>query len=72
MDTSLVGVALVNKETKGKSSKLMRCDICGKEDVSFLKVNHRLHGNIKICSNCFEKEGLNLLSSRIGGCPCCR
>lgn len=62
--------ALVYK--KGKSSKLMRCDICGKEDVSFLKVNHRLHGSIKICSNCFEKERLNLHSSRIGGCSCCR
>jgi formylmethanofuran dehydrogenase subunit E len=56
---------------KAIGSELMKCDICGEKGGSFLSINHKVHGSIKICYKCFEKERLNLLPQK-GGCSCCR
>jgi hypothetical protein len=45
-----------------------RCELCGSEEKSLLRVNHKEHGKIKICNNCLQREASNLLSQ--SGCCC--
>jgi hypothetical protein len=52
---------------------MVNCSICGKEENSLLRVNHRRLGTIKLCFECWEVESSNknLLPS-FGGCDCCK
>jgi hypothetical protein len=55
-----------------------KCDICGKngEDLSLIGANHKKLGNIKICSECWEKlygenEFVGGTSGSGSSCPTC-
>ncbi|MGI5992951.1 MAG: hypothetical protein ACOX79_11820 [Methanosarcina sp.] len=52
---------------------MVKCSICGEDENSLLRVNHRKLGTIKLCFECWEVESSNknLLSSW-GGCGCCK
>ncbi len=50
-----------------------KCTICGKEDYSLLRANHKDLGIIKLCVDCWSKEqNKNKLLSLEGGSNCCR
>lgn len=50
-----------------------KCNICGKEDNSMLKANHRDLGAIKLCLDCWTAEkDKNKLNHLNRGCSCCR
>ncbi|AGF97614.1 hypothetical protein MmTuc01_2297 [Methanosarcina mazei Tuc01] len=49
------------------------CSICGKEEDSLLRANHRDLGNIKMCVKCWSKEQCKNMLLPIGsGGSCCR
>ncbi|MCJ7446008.1 MAG: hypothetical protein MUO26_16060 [Methanotrichaceae archaeon] len=60
------------KKTRIEGFEPMKYEICGKEDVSFFKVSHKVYGGLKICGKCFEKERSNLNPIGGNGCTCCR
>lgn len=45
-----------------------RCEICGRIAGSLFKVNHKDRGQVKICSDCWQRERCSLIRS--GGCCC--
>ncbi|WP_200894975.1 hypothetical protein [Methanosarcina sp. 1.H.T.1A.1] len=51
----------------------LKCSICGKEENSLLRANHRDLGAIKLCVGCWSKEqSKNKLLPLEGGGSCCR
>jgi hypothetical protein len=59
-------------------TKWLRCNnasgaICGREEDSLLRANHREFGIVKICIKCWSREqGKKNLLSLEGGSGCCR
>lgn len=51
----------------------MKCDICGEERISVLRVRHRKKGIIFVCEECFaqQREKLGPLPES-EGCGCQR
>lgn len=50
-----------------------KCSICGKEENSLLRANHRDLGAIKLCVVCWSKEqSKDRLLPLEGGGSCCR
>ena len=51
----------------------LKCAICGKEEYTLLRANHKELGTIKLCTGCWSKEqSKNKLLSLEGGSCCCR
>lgn len=51
----------------------IKCSICGKEEDSLLRADHRDLGTIKLCVKCWSKEqSKNKLLPLEGGGSCCR
>lgn|GEM_PF-562955 len=51
----------------------LKCSICGKEEDSLLRANHRDLGFIRLCVKCWSKEqSKNMLLPLEGGGSCCR
>ena len=51
----------------------LKCAICGKEEYTLLRANHKELGSIKLCAQCWSKEqSRNKLLSLEGGSSCCR
>ncbi len=51
----------------------LKCVICGKEEYSLLRANHKELGIIKLCVECWSGEqSKNKLLPLEGGCGCCR
>ncbi|MDD2615381.1 MAG: hypothetical protein PHQ15_01485 [Methanosarcina sp.] len=49
-----------------------KCAVCGKEEDSLLRTNHKKLGTIKLCLGCWSKEqGKNNLLPLEGGSRCC-
>ena len=57
-----------------EASKMgIKCAICGKEEDSLFRANHKELGTIKICVDCWSKENnKKKLLNLEGGCGCCR
>lgn len=51
----------------------LRCSICGKEEDSLLRTNHKDLGTIKLCVKCWSKEqSKKMLLPLEGKGSCCR
>ncbi len=50
-----------------------KCAICGNEEYSLSRANHKELGSIKLCVECWSREqSKNKLLPLEGGCGCCR
>jgi hypothetical protein len=50
-----------------------KCTICGKEEDSLLRANHKELGTVKLCVDCWSQEqSKNKLLSLEDGINCCR
>lgn len=51
----------------------IKCTICGKEEDSLLRTNHKELGTIKLCVDCWSKENYKKkLLNLEDVCGCCR
>ncbi len=40
-------------------------ELCGEEEKSLFRANHKKYGRIKICNNCQDREASNFLSQAV-------
>jgi hypothetical protein len=51
----------------------LKCKICGKEENSLFRANHKDLGNVKLCVGCWSGEqNKNKLLPLEGGSSCCK
>lgn len=56
-------------ERENGQMSTVKCEICNKEADSLFIVSHKKRGRIRICGDCLEREGPNLLNQK--SCSCC-